>query len=242
VLDRAAYAAARPRYERQVIDDKRLRRVAIGPNMTLLFENRLACWWQVQEMVRVEGMTDPAAIQHELDTYNAILPEDVRAFSWRNSFADFLWVLQLEKNMMMFMMLFVVLVAAFLTMSLLLVLVMKKTREIGLLGALGASRRQIALCFCLQGVVVGVVGTLGGLVLGFTFLHFRNDVVHAITRFTGGQQLLAQFYQFQELPAHLEMRDLIVIIVSALVLSTLAGIIPAVMAARLKPVEALRSE
>ena len=144
--------------------------------------------------------------------------------------------------MMLFVMLFVVLVAAFLTMSLLLVLVIKKTREIGLLGALGASRSQIALCFCLQGIVVGVVGTLGGLALGFSFLHFRNDIVHAITYFTGGQQLIAQFYQFQELPAHLESRDLIVIVVSALVLSTLAGIIPAVMAARLKPVEALRSE
>ncbi|MEO6924957.1 MAG: ABC transporter permease [Bryocella sp.] len=173
---------------------------------------------------------------------NAILPPEVRAFSWRDSFADFLWVLQLEKNMMTFVLLFVVLVAAFLTMSLLLVLVLKKTREIGLLGALGASRKQIALCFCLQGVGVGVVGTGAGLALGFTVLHFRNDLVRAITHVTGGQELLARFYQFSELPEHLQNRDLAVIIVAALVLSTLAGIIPAVLAARLKPVEALRSE
>ena len=173
---------------------------------------------------------------------NAMLPAGVQAFSWRDSFADFLWVLQLEKNMMTFVLLFVVLVAAFLTMSLLLVLVLKKTREIGLLGALGASRRQIALCFCLQGVGVGVFGTGAGLALGFTVLHFRNDLVRAITHVTGGQELLARFYQFSELPEHIEARDLVVIIVSALVLSTLAGIVPAVIAARLKPVEALRSE
>jgi lipoprotein-releasing system permease protein len=173
---------------------------------------------------------------------NAMLPAGVQAFSWRDSFADFLWVLQLEKNMMTFVLLFVVLVAAFLTMSLLLVLVLKKTREIGLLGALGASRRQIALCFCLQGVGVGVVGTGAGLALGFTVLHFRNELVRAITHVTGGQELLARFYQFSELPEHIEARDLVVIIVSALVLSTLAGIVPAVIAARLKPVEALRSE
>ena len=173
---------------------------------------------------------------------NAVLPPNIRAFSWMDSFADFLWILQLEKNMMMFVLLFVVLVAAFLTMSLLLVLVLKKTREIGLLGALGASRRQIALCFCLQGVGVGVVGTAAGLALGFTVLHFRNDLVHAITRLTGGQELLARFYQFSELPENTEPRDLLVIVVAALVLSTLAGIIPAVMAGRLKPVEALRSE
>ena len=173
---------------------------------------------------------------------NEILPAEVRAFSWRDSFADFLWVLQLEKNMMMFVLLFVVLVAAFLTMSLLLVLVLKKTREIGVLGALGASRRQIALCFCLQGVGVGVVGTGAGLALGFTVLHFRNDLVRAITHVTGGQELLARFYQFSELPEHLENRDLALIVVAALVLSTLAGIIPAILASRLKPVEALRSE
>ena len=173
---------------------------------------------------------------------DAVLPPGVQAFSWMDSFADFLWVLRLEKNMMLFVLLFVVLVAAFLTMSLLLVLVLKKTREIGLLGALGASRRQIALCFCLQGVGVGVVGTLGGLGLGFLVLHFRNDLVHLLTRFTGSQEIMTKFYQFSELPAHTDSRDLAVIVVSALLLSTLAGVIPAVIAARLKPVEALRSE
>ncbi|MDB6169774.1 MAG: hypothetical protein JWM88_2638 [Verrucomicrobia bacterium] len=173
---------------------------------------------------------------------NAILPPNTRAFSWMDSFADFLTVLRLEKNMMMFVLLFVVLVAAFLTMSLLLVLVLKKTREIGLLGALGASRRQIAFCFCLQGVGIGVVGTAAGLALGFTVVRFRNDIVHAITRLTGGQEMMARFYQFSELPSHIETRDLVVIVVAALVLSTLAGIVPALLAARLKPVEALRSE
>lgn len=185
----------------------------------------------------------PGADEYEVAArLNTILPPEIRAFTWFDSFADFLWVLQLEKNMMTFMLLFVVLVAAFLTMSLLLVLVIKKTREIGLLGALGASRRQIALCFCLQGVGIGVVGTGAGLAVGFTVLYYRNEIVRAITRLTGGQEMLARFYQFSELPEHLESRDVLVIIVSALVLSTLAGVIPALMAARLKPVEALRSE
>ena len=77
----------------------------------------------------------------------------LQARSWAEVEQDFLWVLQLEKNIMTVILLFVVIVAAFLTMSLLLVLVLKKTREIGLLGALGAGRRAIALCFCLQGVL-----------------------------------------------------------------------------------------
>ena len=175
---------------------------------------------------------------------NAALPRELRlhALSWFEVNQAFIWVLQLEKNIMTVIMLVVVLVAAFLTMSLLLVLVLKKTREIGLLGALGASRRQIALCFCLQGVAIGVVGTAAGIGLGFLFLHFRNDVVWAITRFTGSQEVLARFYQFSSMPRHTEPSDLIIIIVAAIVLSTLAGFVPALIAARLKPVDALRSE
>jgi lipoprotein-releasing system permease protein len=166
----------------------------------------------------------------------------LRARSWSELNQEFLWVLQLEKNIMTVILLAVVIVAAFLTMSLLLVLVLKKTREIGLLNALGATRRQIALCFCVQGISIGIVGTIVGLILGFTFLHFRNDVVLIITRFTGSQAVLERFYQFSEMPAHTEISDLVIIVIAAIVLSTLAGLIPAFIAAKLKPVEALRNE
>jgi lipoprotein-releasing system permease protein len=168
--------------------------------------------------------------------------QGLEARSWAETDQDFLWVLQLEKNIMTLILLFVVIVAAFLTMSLLLVLVLKKTREIGLLGALGASRRALAFCFCLQGICIGVVGTAGGLVLGFTFLHFRNDIVRLVTRFTGSQAILEQFYQFSELPSHTSGHDLAFVILAAIILSALAGIIPAAIAGNLKPAEALRNE
>lgn len=70
----AEAARQRPALERQVLDARRNRRLALGPNMTLLFESRLMMLWQVREMVRVEHISEPAAIQHELDTYNALLP------------------------------------------------------------------------------------------------------------------------------------------------------------------------
>ena len=190
------------------------------------------------------ALTDGADADTVAMEINAASPVKLglNARSWREINQDFLRVLQIEKSMILFIMMFVVVVAAFLTMSLLLVLVIKKTREIGLLAALGAGRRQIALCFCFQGFGIGVVGTGIGLILGFLALHFRNDVVFFILRLTGQQGLLAQFYQFAELPAHTESADVIIIVVSAILLSTLAGLAPAVLAARMKPVEALRSE
>jgi len=69
-----AIAAGRPRMEREVIEAKRARRVALGRSMTLLFENRTTLLWQVLEMCRVEHITRPEAIQHEIDTYGAMLP------------------------------------------------------------------------------------------------------------------------------------------------------------------------
>lgn len=68
------FRAARPAWEREVLAARRSRRLALGPHMSLLFENRLSMWWQVQEMCRVEHITAPEAVAHELETYNALIP------------------------------------------------------------------------------------------------------------------------------------------------------------------------
>jgi lipoprotein-releasing system permease protein len=175
---------------------------------------------------------------------NVALGKDSNAIarSWMNANQDFLFVLQLEKNMIFFLLTFIIVVAAFSVTSSLLISVVRKTREIGLLGALGAKPRHVAACFCFQGFIIGFVGTVLGLGLGYTFLYFRNDLIRVFTELTGSEEVLTRFYQFSQLPAHLAPNDRILIVVSAIVISTLAGLIPAWRAARLKPVEALRSE
>ncbi|HEY5078807.1 MAG TPA: ABC transporter permease [Opitutaceae bacterium] len=173
---------------------------------------------------------------------NAVLPADVRAFSWEDSFSDFLWVLNLERNMIFFLLLFIVIVAAFSVMSSLLISVVRKTREIGLLGALGARPIEVAACFCAQGLLIGVLGTAVGVAAGFTALAFRNDVVSWITRITQRQEVMRRYYEFSELPSHITGSTVALIIVMTVVISTLAGLLPAWKAARLKPVEALRGE
>jgi lipoprotein-releasing system permease protein len=100
----------------------------------------------------------------------------------------------------------------------------------------------VAACFCLQGLVIGLAGTLVGLGLGFGFLAVRNHIVQFLIRLTDSEQAMRRFYQFSQLPSHLERRDLVLIVTSSVVISTLAGLLPAWRAARLKPVEALRSE
>ncbi|MEI6860734.1 MAG: ABC transporter permease [Verrucomicrobiota bacterium] len=166
----------------------------------------------------------------------------VRAYPWTDSFSDFLWVLQLEKNMIFFLLLFIVIVAAFSVTSSLLISVVRKTREIGLLGALGGRPGQVAACFCTQGLLIGGGGTVCGLGLGFVLLWLRNDIVLGLAHLFGRDDVMRQFYQVTRLPSHTSGTDVAEIVVFTLVISTLAGLLPAWRAARLKPVEALRHE
>jgi lipoprotein-releasing system permease protein len=98
------------------------------------------------------------------------------------------------------------------------------------------------MCFCFQGFVIGVGGTLVGLALGFGVLAVRDDILRLFTQLTQSEAALVRFYQFRHLPAHFDLSYTVTIIVCTIVITTLAGLLPAWRAARLKPVEALRSE
>jgi lipoprotein-releasing system permease protein len=191
--------------------------------------------------VRLAPGADPDEVAARI---NAALPPaaGARAAPWMESFSDFLWVLQLEKNMIFFLLLFIVIVAAFSVASSLLIAVVRKTREIGLLGALGGRPRDVAACFCAQGFFIGCAGTVLGLALGLGLLAFRNDIVLGLARLTQRESVLERFYMFSRLPAHTAAADVTKIVLFTIVISTLAGLLPAWRAARLKPVEALRNE
>lgn len=173
---------------------------------------------------------------------NNELPLGVSALTWFESNEEFQAVLSFERNMIFIMLLVIVVVAAFAIMGMLLVTVVWKTREIGLIGALGGKAHEVAACFCIRGLFIGVVGTILGLILGFVVLHYRNSIIYMISKMTMGPEVFERFYQFSSLPSYTQRQDIILIVSFTLAASTLAGLIPAWFAARLKPVEALRSE
>ena len=76
ILSNADFVAARPHIERAVLRTKESRRVAVGPNLTLLFENRETVLYQIQEMARTERIVDDAKLQEEIDAYAALLPDE----------------------------------------------------------------------------------------------------------------------------------------------------------------------
>jgi lipoprotein-releasing system permease protein len=155
---------------------------------------------------------------------------------------SFLSAVAVEKNVMFFILFFIVIVAAFSIMNSQITFVVQKTREIGVMKALGAARGQIMWLFLGQSLVVGTAGVMAGLGLGTLALAYRNEFLHFLRNTTGLEIFPASIYGFSELPALTQTADVATICVIAVIICGLAGLVPAWNAGRLKPVEALRHE
>ena len=98
------------------------------------------------------------------------------------------------------------------------------------------------MTFCVQGFFLGTTGTLLGMGFGVLILTFRNEIIGAFAVITQSQESLERYYGFTFVPAHYQMTDFILIGVMAILISTLAGLFPALRAAKLQPVEAFRHD
>lgn len=191
------------------------------------------------------GITVRLVDSHKLNESQAALREALPGYtvtSWKEIYKDFLWVLDLERNMMFFLMIFVIVVAAFAMGAAQLMTVLRKTRQIGLMLAMGATQRVMAGVYALQGFMIGVSGVIFGNILALVILYFRNDILHAIAHWTGTYDTLVNFYQFYDLPMSYGWVDAISIGAWAILLTTLSGLIPAILITKLKPAQALRNE
>lgn len=174
------------------------------------------------------------------DQMQASLGPDYGVVTWLEDNKDMLNALTTERTMMFFILFFIVLVAAFGIMSALITFIVQKTREIGMLKALGATPMSVALLFLAQSLVVGVLGVLSGLGVGMLALRYRNEFLRFMNDVMGFNLFPSSIYQLRELPAEVVVSDVTVICGVSLVLCILAGVLPAVRAAWLQPVEALR--
>ena len=144
--------------------------------------------------------------------------------------------------MMFFLLFFIVFVAAFGITCTLITFVMMKTGEIGLMKAVGASDKQVMLVFITQSLVISLFGILAGVGLGLFAIYVRNDFLHLMNRLTGFELFPSSIYEFNQLPAIVNLRDLLIICVGSLCICLLATILPARHASKMKPVEALHYE
>jgi len=161
---------------------------------------------------------------------------------WTRSHANFFRAVQIEKNVMFIILLLIVAVAAFNIVSTLVMVVTDKQSDIAILRTLGASPRGIMKIFIVQGALIGVFGTLVG-VIGGVLLALNIDVVVPFLEHTFNVQFLSrEVYYISELPSDLQRGDVIAITAVSLVLSLLATLYPSWRASRVNPADALRYE
>lgn len=162
--------------------------------------------------------------------------------SWYDMNHNFFQALKVEKSVMTILLALIILVAAFNIVSTLIMIVMEKTKDIGILRALGATRSSIRRIFMIEGFTVGIVGVALGAASGLALAYNLNPVSDFLKQTTGLEVFPSDIYFFDKIPAEIHGPDVALIVVFALLASMLAGIYPANRAASLDPVEALRYE
>lgn len=162
--------------------------------------------------------------------------------TWFESQRAFFEALQQEKVVMFIILVFIVLVAAFNITSTLIMVVMEKRRDIGILRTIGVSSRSILLLFMLEGLYIGLSGTFLGVILGTVMAYNLDPLAETIAWFMGVDLFNSTIYYFDRIPVAVLARDVITITISAIVLTFVSTLYPAWSASRLDPVDALRNE
>ncbi len=161
---------------------------------------------------------------------------------WTEKNQSFFNALQIERNVMRLILMFIVVIAAINVVSGLIMLVKNKGRDIAILRTMGASRSGILRIFFMSGAAIGVAGTLAGLVLGVAFCLNIAAIQKAVEWVTGASVFNADVYFLTHIPARIEWHEVALITGWSLLVSFIATLPPALRAARLDPVEALRYE
>jgi lipoprotein-releasing system permease protein len=157
-----------------------------------------------------------------------------RALDWQTQNVSLFSALQLEKLAMGLIIFFIMVVAAFNIVGTLTMVVADKTREIGILRAMGLTSPAVARVFLLQGAVIGVIGTAAGLVVGLAVSYVVDK--------SGWVRINPAVYFIDHLPVQVEATDAVIVVIASLAIALLATLYPSRSAAGLTPVDAIRHE
>lgn len=177
----------------------------------------------------VTGQTDP-------------IFASVKVMTWEQQQERFLNAVENEIRIMMTLFGLISLVAVFMIFCIFYTIVAEKTRDIGILKSVGASEWHVAQIFLTYGAAIGFVGGAIGVLAGWQFVKWINEIQDLITRITGQQIYNSDVYQMEKLPDTIDWTAALVIWVLAVAAAILGALVPAIVAALKRPVESLRFE
>jgi lipoprotein-releasing system permease protein len=185
-------------------------------------------------------LDDPYEAEGIAAAARASLGPDHFVETWGDQYQAFFSLINQQRVMMYFVLSFIVLVSAFSMMAVMFTVTIQKRREIGVMKALGAAPGQIVRVFLYQGMILGLLGAVLGVLLGRVVIHFRG-VVQEGMRLVGFDPFSSQLTGFGVIPAHNNPVEQAVIGFTAFVLCSLAALVPAFFAARSDAAKSLRN-
>ena len=196
----------------------------------------------------VSGIAIKVADIYKVDSVKEKLYQDLMGFgsfqvrTWIDANKNFLEALKLEKIVMFIVVTMTTVVAAFGIVSTLIMSVMSRIKDIGILRSVGAKTKSILQIFIFQGMAIGLTGIFLGLTGGVSLAFSLDKVVDLISRIIGRSLIPKDIYYFDRIPVNINIGDISSILISALVITLAASIYPAYYATRIIPSEAVRHE
>lgn len=189
--------------------------------------------------LKVDDVYHTGELAHSI---NRTMGVDFYARDWMQMNKNILFALKTEKIVMFIILTLIVLVAAFGIASTLFMVVMEKTKDIAILKSMGATGPSIMKIFVLEGLIIGVIGTFFGVISGLLIALNLEPIIGAIQKITGQNFFSKDIYYLDRFPSLVVPSDVVLISVTAILISFLATLYPAWQASRMLPAEALRYE
>jgi lipoprotein-releasing system permease protein len=190
--------------------------------------------------IKLKPGADGAAVRDKLRA--AFQPGLYAVSTWRDKQGALLQAVTMETAILNVLLFMIIAVAGFGILAIFLMIVVEKTKDIGVLKSLGASGTGIMGIFLGYGLSLGVAGSGVGMVMGLLFVRYINQVADVLSWVTGQRVFDPSIYYFYRIPTVVYPKTIAWIVLGALAIAVLASILPAIRAARLHPVEALRYE
>ena len=184
----------------------------------------------------------PTTVERYLAPLQSVLGDRGYFTTWRQMNQSLVSALDVERNVMFLILVLIILVAAFNIISSLIMLVKDKAREVAILRTMGATQGAILRIFVIAGASIGVIGTAGGLLLGVAFAENIGAIQSGLSAVLGTELWNPEIRWLSEMPADVDIGEVLATAFVALLLSFLATLPPSWRAARLDPVDVLRYE
>ena len=188
-------------------------------------------------------LKDFADAPEVIERLQAVFPPGIFTIkTWEQKQGPLLAAVEIETGILNVLLFLIIAVAGFGILAIFFMIVVEKTRDIGILKALGASSSGVMSIFLSYGLALGVVGSGVGVALGLLFVRYINEIEAVIAAITGRKVFDDKVYYFPQIPTRVDPGMLIWVTIGAIAIAVLASVFPARRAARLRPVESLRYE